>query len=136
MKIKNTPNDSFAPRGKEVVFLGVVPDITNGSLVGQWNGYGWGLERASTLAQRGTVNQEEFKDQEELDNDPDGANTVKNDPKVTFREVTEHDVVKYDPLDGKELPRDVKPPSRVAPKRGGQQFTQCDCTAAEVQTEG
>ena len=34
MKIKNTPTDSFAPRGKEVVFLGVVPDITNGSLVG------------------------------------------------------------------------------------------------------
>ena len=49
MKIKNPPTDSFAPRGKEMVFLGVVPDITSGSLGGQWNGDDWDVEETPPL---------------------------------------------------------------------------------------
>ena len=55
MKIKNAPADSFAPRGKEAIFIGTAEDVTHGVLVTNWEGKDWGIQVATSYVQRGAA---------------------------------------------------------------------------------
>ena len=43
VRIKKTPQDDFAPRGKEMTFLGCIGEVTHGIIVGRHNGIDWEL---------------------------------------------------------------------------------------------
>ena len=67
VKIKLTPSDGFAPRGKEAVFLGCLENVTHGILVGNYVDGEWVLETSSSYTLHGSIdypvnayNQEEF----------------------------------------------------------------------------
>ena len=65
-QIKNTPTDGFAPRGREVKFLGCVGNVTSGILVGNYDGYDWDLEVVSSYVLHGTVETDKSQNQEEF----------------------------------------------------------------------
>ena len=65
MRIKAPIHDRFAPRGKGVLFLGVVPKVTNGSLVGQWGGADWALEATGNIIENREAKPSPDKVQEE-----------------------------------------------------------------------
>ena len=63
-KTKDTPQDAFAPRGKEVHFLGCVDNATHGALIGTHSGDGWDLGVSSSVTIHGVI-EEEYDHQEE-----------------------------------------------------------------------
>ena len=87
VKIKKVPTNSFAPRGKDMLFLGTIDnEITHGIFVGGWNGDGWNLDASGSFVVHQKIgdqvehfhigdegkNQEEFNQEEHNDEKPTG----------------------------------------------------------------
>ena len=110
-KIKNTPHDSFEPRGKDVRFLGCLDKVTAGVLTGTFNGEGWDLEVFSTYVLHGVVEPSAASGQEE-------TVTVEEELDKKKKKVHWHDDT-Y--LDKTEVPETIAEPagSRHRPGRGG-----------------
>ena len=66
-KIKNTPSDGFAPRGRDAQVLGCVDNVTSGVLVGNYDGYDWDLEVVSSYVLHGTVEVDLTQNEEECE---------------------------------------------------------------------
>ena len=63
-KIKEVPADAFAPRGKEVFFLGAMGNVTNGVLTGSFDGVHWRIECSSNFVLHDPITyQEEFTEE-------------------------------------------------------------------------
>ena len=75
-KIKDTPSDGFAPRGRDAKFLGCVDNVTSGVLVGNFDGHDWDLEIVSSYVLHGTVEVDLTQNEEECKSESSSHNAV------------------------------------------------------------
>ena len=85
-KTKETPADAFAPRGRDVHFLGALDHVTHGVLTGTYDGRDWSLEcSANFVLHDPVINQEEPAEEETVvDNVPE----AKKDEGTNVTDVT------------------------------------------------